>query len=290
MLFYIQRNDDDITHHGIKGQKWGVRRFQNKDGTRTLAGKERLKEGANSGSDFDGGLGGVTSARLAYAALHPTATMYATVNRKIWGLKENPDNYLSTDSWSDKQKEWYNGKRTEERETAKKVKSEKDLKTKEPPDTAAQALKNTEPMKGKYGHTSNCMYCAATFELRRRGYDVHANSRKYGGNDGELKEWYKNPEQKVYKPASKALVALRDQPDGARGCLGGSGPFGGHELAYEVKNKSVSIYDPQSGKRWSEGKFMNYYEISTVTRLDNAQINWKAIGEILSDDSVIKKG
>lgn len=30
-----------LAHHGIKGQKWGVRRFRNKDGTLTNAGKER---------------------------------------------------------------------------------------------------------------------------------------------------------------------------------------------------------------------------------------------------------
>ena len=30
-----------IQHHGIKGQKWGVRRFQNKDGSLTPAGKDR---------------------------------------------------------------------------------------------------------------------------------------------------------------------------------------------------------------------------------------------------------
>ena len=30
-----------IQHHGIKGQKWGVRRFQNKDGSLTPAGKKR---------------------------------------------------------------------------------------------------------------------------------------------------------------------------------------------------------------------------------------------------------
>ena len=31
----------ELYHHGIKGQKWGVRRFQNEDGSLTPAGKER---------------------------------------------------------------------------------------------------------------------------------------------------------------------------------------------------------------------------------------------------------
>ena len=34
-------NGNALYHHGIKGQKWGVRRFQNKDGSLTPAGKER---------------------------------------------------------------------------------------------------------------------------------------------------------------------------------------------------------------------------------------------------------
>ena len=31
----------ELYHYGVKGQRWGVRRYQNKDGTLTNAGKKR---------------------------------------------------------------------------------------------------------------------------------------------------------------------------------------------------------------------------------------------------------
>ena len=32
---------DELYHHGIKGQRWGIRRYQNPDGTLTEAGRAR---------------------------------------------------------------------------------------------------------------------------------------------------------------------------------------------------------------------------------------------------------
>ena len=39
---------NELYHHGIKGQRWGVRRYQNQDGTLTAAGKKRYRTDADS--------------------------------------------------------------------------------------------------------------------------------------------------------------------------------------------------------------------------------------------------
>ena len=48
----------ELRHHGIKGQKWGVRRFQNKDGSLTPAGKKRYSD-----TDYESTLNKVNSAK-----------------------------------------------------------------------------------------------------------------------------------------------------------------------------------------------------------------------------------
>lgn len=50
---------DELYHWGIKGQKWGIRRYQNEDGTLTEAGKKRYN--TNSGNSTSQNAKNVTS-------------------------------------------------------------------------------------------------------------------------------------------------------------------------------------------------------------------------------------
>ena len=55
-----------LVHHGIKGQKWGVRRYQNNDGSLTPEGRTRYNTGSENGAHKKSKL--KTAAKIAGAA------------------------------------------------------------------------------------------------------------------------------------------------------------------------------------------------------------------------------
>ncbi len=70
---------DYIKHHGILGQKWGIRRYQNPDGTRTFEGKKRdrlsNKENKQASDDYLNAHSGKSMEELS------TKELQAVVNR-----------------------------------------------------------------------------------------------------------------------------------------------------------------------------------------------------------------
>ena len=43
---------NELSHHGILGMHWGIRRYQNEDGTLTEAGKKRYREASKDAKEY----------------------------------------------------------------------------------------------------------------------------------------------------------------------------------------------------------------------------------------------
>lgn len=71
--------NDELYHHGIKGQRWGVRHYQNPDGSLTNAGRQRYSTGKSKGVHRRGeGLG-----------IGPTGRIDAYIGRQANGRFTN---------------------------------------------------------------------------------------------------------------------------------------------------------------------------------------------------------
>lgn len=92
------RYETELYHHGIRGQKWGQRRFQNADGSLTSKGKARYSspkakssESNRTGSGGGGGGGDDELAQLEaeLAELVPGSAEYSAKKWEIEQLKKN---------------------------------------------------------------------------------------------------------------------------------------------------------------------------------------------------------
>ena len=104
-----------LQHWGIKGQKWGVRRYQNKDGSLTSAGKKRYSDSDSSSRSTSErkGMSSSTKKKLvAGAAVGATAILaaYAISNPKareiITSMASKSFDAVKTAATSEKTKEF----------------------------------------------------------------------------------------------------------------------------------------------------------------------------------------
>lgn len=78
---------NDLYHWGIRGQKWGIRRYQNPDGTLTPEGKERYKRELNNMASKDAQR--VSDAKAAYGT--GAGTRRKLLDKEIHEKMKNPD-------------------------------------------------------------------------------------------------------------------------------------------------------------------------------------------------------
>ena len=87
MYGYEIVRESDLAHHGIKGQKWGIRRFQNKDGSFNSAGKQRYF-GSGGGENYKPvGSGG--GSRSAKGSAHRALAKVYDINERFYSKHGN---------------------------------------------------------------------------------------------------------------------------------------------------------------------------------------------------------
>lgn len=297
-------------HHGIKGMKWGVRRFQKKDGSLTSAGKKRYSEDSDSKKDDENKseegpqkekkqLTRKQKAAIAGAAIVAAYATYKFVdsgkaNRLIAKGKAalghtEPDfnkNILLAN---------------------KRLDSDGIMKT---------VVSRINPGYGGIGTKNNCRRCTFAYEMSRRGYDVKATksingtgqsgfnfikatSKNVSGFWDAAKEAAFNSDSVASKMfneggglgtkkipkidsdsgfAKSIFDSLSGYNNGARGELSvkwSSG--GGHSMAWEIVKGKPVIFDCQDGTKYDTPEMFkdlgDLISEASTTRLDNLDLN-----------------
>lgn len=265
-LEMAREKQDELYHHGILGQKWGVRRFQEKDGSYTQAGRERYGYGpAREAHDPEEEKVGSVAVALAFlAGTYVAATGVAAGADAIHNAKISKDI-----------KNWEAHRKTE------KTDPETGLKLKDNPNaTIKEDMKmvNREYGYGLFmrrwigaeseksmGHTENCMLCTTALDLKRRGYDVKAGTSADGYYASDLKKWYKEEKDATTGKFKDIVNQLKSEPEGSHGNIMVFWAMGGgHSMFYQIENGKPVIYDAQSNKK---------YNVNTIARHVNTNIS-----------------
>lgn len=89
-----------LAHHGIKGQKWGIRRFQNEDGSLTPEGRERYGQMGNE--VYKGGIFSNKSKKIEALDLTEEKKMFREIDKQLDDLNDKVWEAASKDLDSNK--------------------------------------------------------------------------------------------------------------------------------------------------------------------------------------------
>lgn len=285
----------ELYHFGVKGMHWGVRHEDKKVG--------RNKPGGNRDHD--------TENEYIKTAKNVAALGLAAYSGNVRAAVASASNLAGLARGAIAEHNF--DKRTKDL----KVDPETGMKLKDPSKTwsAIEDMNAVNPGLDDWtsqGSRNNCMLCTLTFDLRRRGYDVSANSATHGYDvENDLKFWYPNAtsvDNTAFDPmtymamggAGGAEIMTEEEwqeyieqnmknllGDGSdqRGALCVNWqedglPVGGHAMAYEVKDGKVTIYDCQHREIVDPNVMFRQTWSAEVVRLDNVEPDKKYIKEV----------
>lgn len=276
-LVDILEAQNTLCHHGVLGQKWGVRRYQNPDGSLTEEGKRRY----------------------GFSKIDDS---YAYANRPVTDAVKNRtahDKQMISDiqEWEDKErKNILKGKQLVHQLKIMSFKTSRifddvDAKNGLPKqrnqETQDQTLQKVNPSKGTHlASGNNCCLCTVAYDLRRRGYDVIAKQNApinllYDIGPDDVRWAYNYKPKEVHTKSSSGLQkALEKEPNGSRGAAfcSWSGGSGGHVVAYEIKNGKPILMDAQTGTKYSKvSDLFDDVEDTSYMRLDNIDPNYNFV-------------
>ena len=173
---------DSLMHHGIKGQKWGVRRYQYFDGSLTPEGRLRYYGKVyHSMSDNH-------KNDISLAASRAGIKIKKNTDITISKVQKDPNYDPST------------GLVRKNKETSAKS----DMESVNP--NIIQKNGNITYVHARYAY--NCSHCTVAYDLRRRGFDVaaHPSDNLYGQSGETIRKFYKNAENRTTDVAFKSNV------------------------------------------------------------------------------------
>ena len=263
--------ENELIHYGVKGMRWGVRRYRNKDGTLTPAGKKRYSSRETNSKSIrskkasDVIASGYASDALAMEAVTITAMMglmFATAKLSAVAFKKSKMSEL------------------EKMKNASAFKSKKELPKLKKREKPEESMKRTNPDFPSTGSTMNCTFCTTAMALREKGYDVIAKKTKSGWPSEELfAKTFNSPTVKMSKRqnADEMIKTLSDIGDCAYGNLVVNWKVGGaHSIFWKNVGGRTHIYDGQSGQEYdvsnpSQSPLLRAIRLNSViyNRLDN---------------------
>lgn len=112
-------NEEVLAHYGVKGMRWGVRRYQKYDGTYTKKGVARFKK---ADSDYEAAKEKAQRAKVAYKSGRATSSSVKDAKGEVKVAKRKMRaiyNKLKTDKMADEGKKLYQQGKTITSNTAK---------------------------------------------------------------------------------------------------------------------------------------------------------------------------